>query len=581
MTDSDKIQKSILLYVGLFLSIIYFSRLLFLSADVPNFILAQIQPIDEFYYNEIGIQIYRHGLGKIIDGSYSIPCVANARTFLIPNLLVGLSLKIFGNNFYGLKIPTVIMGFLSLLILYKCLKILLDNNKIYIFIGLVTFVLDFNVFCLSREAVTVIPCMLATSFFLRNLLNTNDMKFKFFILGLCPVLAFCLIYMYLTFLIIASFGYLLISILFEEKYRIRKLVYYGLGFSAGILICEICSLVFFQQHIVKTVGDVLFAHHRKIGGLSVFKGGLKFLVFSVVNIFLSNEFKYNYLILVLSFISIAISLYRIIIYRDEKSFILVLIFFCHWAQTIFLNNMTESKAAVTFPIVIAIVLYSLFNMEFDYLKNNMRLYTVFIMFSTIAIFFSLGIMFYHDQGTLNRVFYFKAKLLWRLLIVIGSISVFCFLIFDMDKKLLLTSYCITILFMASLSCDKILLNRTYHFKNMLTEVNLITQGCPVVNGMYVALYNLSESPTDFYDHYKGIGYDDDYFKVKLKEAVEKFDQLYLACYSNTSIENLNELISDTPYIFKQEKQFKRNFFYTYPGSHDSDYTLYKKTLREQ
>jgi hypothetical protein len=101
-------------YIMLVLFIVYWFRLLFLDSDVKNFYIAQIQPSDELYYNEVGIRLARYGLGGFIFGSQaSLVTISNAKNYFLPSILSGLSLKIVGNTFWGIKVPYVCIGFAS------------------------------------------------------------------------------------------------------------------------------------------------------------------------------------------------------------------------------------------------------------------------------------------------------------------------------------------------------------------------------------------------------------------------------------------------------------------------------------
>ena len=51
--------------------IIYLFRIFHLDIDVVNFNMAQVQPIDELYYNEIAIYLHHHGWKSLFTGELS------------------------------------------------------------------------------------------------------------------------------------------------------------------------------------------------------------------------------------------------------------------------------------------------------------------------------------------------------------------------------------------------------------------------------------------------------------------------------------------------------------------------------
>ena len=143
------------------ISLIFLVRLLYLDADAKSYRLVTGIPVDEIYYNELAINIYNSGFTGLISGLCDNVTLANAKNFLVPNVVTGASFKIFGLNLYGLRIPYVIMGLISLLLLFYCTKYCFEDNKLLTYGIPIIFLFDFSVLLVSRYALTVIPCMLA------------------------------------------------------------------------------------------------------------------------------------------------------------------------------------------------------------------------------------------------------------------------------------------------------------------------------------------------------------------------------------------------------------------------------------
>ena len=568
-TSYEKRIKWIIIFV---LTIIYFMRVFFLDADVKSFLLAQVQPVDELYYNELAVKIYRYGISNIINGTWSQPSVANARTFLLPNLLVALSLKIIGNNYYGLKIPYVLMGYVVGIFLYKCAKEMAKSYKEIIFFVMMLYIFDFNVFMLSREAVTVLPCMLGCIVYLYGMLKIKSEKIKYFFGGFWPIISFCLIYMGLPFIIASSCVYFLSTIIKREGNEKNKIFFYFLGICFGIVLCELCSLLFFQQHVTKTIIDTFAAHGGKIDGLTVFRSVSTFFNYTL-GYWGSNAFRYNYLVLFFGLLAFIVCIYKSI-KKDKNAFLLITLIGFHWAQTIFLNNMTPSKATITYPVILIAITYSfVFFKDNIYKIVNVKFICTIILL-TIMLFAIFIMILSHKISPL--VLYDK-YLLYMVSVSI-TLSLFAFYINQNKKILFYVSFLVTLFFMSYLSVKYVFVNRTYYSVEMMKDIGRITDNGAIINGKGFALYNLCEAPVCSYDHYKGVGYDKSTVEEEIRGAVYEYDKLYFI--RGGSIDGINSQLADTPYEFIKLKEYIFEYQDSFEQADRLVRTLYIKVRKE-
>lgn len=560
------------LYVGIILSNIYFIRLLFLDADVKTFTVAQVSPKDEMYYNEIAVKIYKYGLSGVINGTWSSTSVANAKTFLIPNLLTALSLKVFGNNFWGFKIPYVLMGYCSGILLYILIRhIVPDKKRIHVLI-MVSYVLDFNIFMLSRDAVTVMPCMLACLIAAIGVFKISNVSMKWLFLGFWSVVSFCMVYMGLPFITVVTGMLLVISVMSYEEDRIRKVVMYLIGIVSGIVVSEIVSRVFFQQHIVKTIKDTLVAHGDKIEVASLLEniGGL---IWHAIMYWTSNVFKYNYILLLFSMMSMMVLLIVTITKRDKIACVLLTFIGMYWVQTIFLNTtMTPSKAAITYPILLLGVGYvaSVYYEEFIFTKGIKREISLVVIgiLSIVAIILEY-------IATSSAKISFRYGILFVSLV--DALVVWIWILFHL-KKIMIVPWVMTLGIMCFMSYYYALYNPTYSDRELMKDLGNETSDGMVINGVEFNLYNLCESPANNYDYYKGEGYDYETVYQSMIDACYEYDDLYYIEHISNK-EDMDELLKDTPYEFIEVKVYSREYGRTEPGNHDSDVVLCKKVLR--
>lgn len=555
---------------------VYWFRLLFLDADVSNFQLAQVQPMDEPYYNELGIKMARFGIGSLINGSQSITSVANAKTFFLPSLLSGLSMKAIGNTFWGLKIPFVCMGFVCLILLAHCTYVITKDRAAVLFAS-AAFVLDFNVLQLTREAVTVIPCMLAVLILFWMLISERLSSCqKAFLGGTWSVLSFCCVYMGLIFPILIIFLFAAKETLSKKKSGI--LISYAAGSAVGVLICQIISLTFFQQNIVRTIMDTLAAHGGKINGASK---SLGVMVTHAKMYWVSNAFRYNFAFAVFLIMSGIGTLYLFFQKKDEIAFLFLIFILSHWGQTVFLDNMTLSKASITFPIGLMCIVYTakkVFSEECMERKQK-----VCICVGTFSVF--AGICLKIAGYKLNNVGTSSSDNL--ILAMTAMLAVFFIVIGLIRPILLKRSISITIIIswivMAFFSVKYVYVNPTYADKEMLTDIGEMTENGYVINGLGFSLYNDCTCPVSIYDHYQGIGKDYDTVCEKIYEAARNYDDLYWIGYADESKERnpsyINEnVLKDTPYEFVPLKTYQREYYASVPG--DSDMTLFVKVKKE-
>jgi hypothetical protein len=96
------------------------SRVIVLDRDLPPWSVAQLQPLDEFYYTISSFNLFRYGsvAHRVVD---YVPTDA-APLSLLENAMTAITLMLFGNNYYGLRMASVFAGLGTLIILYVLLR---------------------------------------------------------------------------------------------------------------------------------------------------------------------------------------------------------------------------------------------------------------------------------------------------------------------------------------------------------------------------------------------------------------------------------------------------------------------------
>ena len=110
MSTNSKYRNKLYIIFFIGILILFSFRLLHLDADIPNWGITHYMPIDEGSYSLMALNKYDYGT---VDPSYlfdgSAPYVApQLRNNLIGNIFTYVSLQVFGDNYYGLRIPSAV-----------------------------------------------------------------------------------------------------------------------------------------------------------------------------------------------------------------------------------------------------------------------------------------------------------------------------------------------------------------------------------------------------------------------------------------------------------------------------------------
>lgn len=532
--------------------LIYSLRVLYLDSDVKSFELAQIQPIDELYYNEVGINLYHYGIQSLTSGELEKVSVANAKLFLLPSLLTSISMEIFGSNYWGLKMGNVFMGLLCGLLLVFLSNRLSNGNTIANLFVSIFFVFDFNILMLSREAVTVIPCMLATMIYASGLLFIKNKNARLFFIGFWPVISFCLIYGGLPFLALFSLGYMIY--LWNDGGRKKKdIIIFLVGGLAGIILCETIDYVIFRQHVWEIIIDTMVAHGGKVSGISIVR-----YPYNLIEYFISNTYRYNFFFLVSALWSFFICAYYIYKTQNEKVLIIVGLVFAHIVQIFLMPNMTLSKAAITYPLVLLMIVLSVkfyhqeLSVDISMQKYAMKALTPIVI---LAMFFQIvGLWRHKSLDTFDL----------EVSAVVALMIIGLFLVAKKKKKIVYTfpAAMLSILLMCFLSYKYIFSDITYNDKNIMIDLSKTVGNNPIINGKGFMLYNNIHSFVDDYDHYHGVGYNEKTVSRKIDSLSQHLKgDLFFLGYCKNGVASLNSRLYKYGVRFVPKKKYYRRFVY--------------------
>ena len=302
--DLDKNSRVLLLLIVA----VYLLRLIYLDADVKApWGIINYQPVDECAYANIAMNYVNFGTinpNDYYQGKYNYDISGNSINNLIGNIFTFLSFAIFGDNYWGLRIGTVLAGFIVLLMFYFALMRVTnkDDNEIRICsaICLVTSFVYYNA-CRIVEP-SIFRMLFVTLIFLLFVINGNS-KLTYFFMGWCTVASVLLVYITNTFIFFALFAVFIYRLV---KGNVKSaFTFFVWNFGGGVtayLISFIYYYVSWRRTPLKNAIDTIYSFSQayssyNIQGTSIVTYLKRIIAFTSSNIFLYCPFILGLLIL--------------------------------------------------------------------------------------------------------------------------------------------------------------------------------------------------------------------------------------------------------------------------------------------
>jgi len=358
------ISNRILSICILFLFSIYIiSRVLFLDGDVPPWNISYYQPIDELYYSLGAFNLYQYGDYdiKLLDFLAEPKYTTNYFT----EILVFISLKLFGNNYYGLRISSVFAGIMIIFLVYQILKDYLNKEKKeygILLLVLLYMIIDFSFLISTRIVEPTIFRLLAFMiiFYITIKITKRDISNKnSFILGFLAFVSVFYVYTTNLFILPAIGIFIFLSFVFEDyKKGFQYVLVYILGVVISFLVFLGLYSIYFESNYFQ---DFMEIH-------SVVTSRVSNYFINFLHIFQTNIFRFNANLLFLTIISFPLYIY-ITFYKKRKLEILLFCFILmFFAQTFFINDYYYRKLIFIFPLVILMITITYFNRDLIFEK---------------------------------------------------------------------------------------------------------------------------------------------------------------------------------------------------------------------
>lgn len=412
MRNVKKDRGKIIYIFALFLIFLLFALRAFgLDKDIPNFGISLYQSVDEGIYSRATLNLFNsHNLFNI--GEYELYTLPFLRTNVLVSIVQYLFMNVLGDNYTGFRIVSVLINFLILVFLYKCIKLICVRNKLdkkytrVIIISILTFVvLDFSFLLSSRviENSNMRALFLLILVYLFTKYQDNIEK-SFFIYGFISIFSIFLVYFSNLFVGLPFILFLLIDLKNRDfKAMIKKLKYYVFGALLALAIAEIYYIFVWDSTAFKDFFGTIFNFSSRIGENT--NSSRTMMIFNNFCYFFgSNIFFYSPLFLFLSLISLKESFRKYLTNHNIAEILPALFIISLLLQSLVARDYIERKAFTIYPMLLLCIVYFAVNViknkdDFIHVKvskaqvfNDILIYVVFL----VCVYFGVYLRLQND-----------------------------------------------------------------------------------------------------------------------------------------------------------------------------------------
>lgn len=468
-----KFNLNYMLYLLLLFSF-FISRIIFLDSDLPPWKISEYQSIDELYYTLGSFNIFNHFTYNHVTFDFLLE--PKYVTNWLEEIITYISLMLFGNNYYGLRMSSVFSGLAIVLMVnyilyyYKNNFLNKDINIKYtlVFVSLYMLI-DFSFTLSNRVAEPTIYRILAIMilFVFILIISKNTLnKRKSFLIGFLSFSAF--IYVYTTNLfILPAIGLSILFFSYRRGFRIS--ICNILTYLFGILISFFLFLIVYKY----IVGGNYIENFLYTFSLVSNRVNENFYS-NIINLLSTNIFRFNTSFLFLTMFCLPWFIYIVFIKRNTVNIILFNLILMFLIQTLFVNDYFHRKLILLFPLLMMMISIVYLHKDFLLEKINCCIYI------KGAVVLYLFIIFYISYKMIDNSLV-EINFLNKFILIITLIFILSYLL---ELKIKLYKIVLFFFMFSStnifMNCKYIYSNPTYKYKNVM--INLSND----INNEYVA-----------------------------------------------------------------------------------------------
>ena len=499
--DRSRVIYSIVLFL---FCILFCCRIFHIDQDLPPWGVVTYQPIDEGQYAQSAINKQTFGAINASDPTktglkYPVFTEYSLRSNILGNSLTILGLKYLGDNYYGLRVPYVIIGLINLLLFAATLRTLQQehgSNKrdtwvLLAFVGFLLF--DFCFYIASRtvEPTSVRLLVIQLCTFLYVKMKTSK-RLRFLLLGCISVSSIFLIYITNTVLVLAM-GFVLLAIWYREGFRafIERTLWFLLGAVIGWGLGELYYRTVWDIGAIENTFTAL-NRFLAIAGMDSSYGavgnglsGILALVKHAFRFFCANNVLYNLPILCVYLLALPVLIWRCFDKKYADHYVLLCSLpLAFLIQTICFEDYIVRKFLILVPSILCTIylLYLNQNIEFPPLPKWMRSQTAKTFWSCIVASFILLVAAYRliliSDGTAEDFSRYEKILVFAAGVLPSIIACGAWIFFDTDKDTIkrfilrwgLILGASTLLLNLGMIAKQVILNPTYKERDAMIQI---------------------------------------------------------------------------------------------------------------
>lgn len=561
------------LCVGVFI-LFFITRFLFLDEDLPPWGIINYQPIDEGAYATLALNQYNYGelAPDIINGEVEFITSPHIKTSIIGNLFVYASLKIFGDNYWGLRGSSVFCGFIIFVLYLFILKLLFQKyclpqkkQKLAILGFALLFIFDFNFLMACRVVETSIYRLLFIMLIIIAFLKIEGSVFvRFaFIGGLTTLSVFAVyitnLFLYLA-LILTLIGF---GIIYGRNTFIKGVLGLLSGSMIVLFIIEVYYIKVWDTYAIENAFSTFYSFSSQ-EGYSISASWWKLLRTSI-HFLSSNANLYNISLFAIFLICIPYFMYLVFKHKDVIILFFLSIYACLYLQTLVSEDYITRKYIIIYPILLfclAIIVAEYENIRAIFLdkyhnKIFIRLLLLYVTLCVLCCLLILIFRFYiisngtqHDFSNedIYIVLFLGGGSL--VLVLLGTLS---FIKRIVLKKCIFIS-CIICISLIHLYFDAkyVFLNRTYTERQCMISIGEAVGNNYVIGSFFPMGYTL-------YNDVKPIITSTE----NMVKVLEKYPDIWCLDYTDTGEYGvrgyLDSLFINSSFELKNYKNYYREF----------------------
>lgn len=358
-----RIDVEVLISVGAI--VFYFFRLIAISSDLPNWGIGQYQAPDEGAYAFLALNKIHFGQINpdfLNSNNFSMVTAPHLRGNLLGNLLVYITISIFGKTYFGFRFSSFVIGLVNGILLFYILTILqkkfYKNNMrvgfIVKWVLLFTLLLDFQYTLASKVVETSIYRLFFVEVCILLFMKLEKGKKRYFLLlGMLVVFSVCGIYITNFFLAVAFSLAVCYFCLKKMQKDYKNLIIYFVGGIFSYVICEMYYIFFWKTTLIKNTLQTIhnFTAMAEYSSASFMSA----ICWRIVNFFSNNYNLYNAGILYVFLLSLPILF--ILMYRERNSiiFLNIVIYFTYFVQTLYSEDFVYRKYILMIPSIYILI----------------------------------------------------------------------------------------------------------------------------------------------------------------------------------------------------------------------------------